>query len=150
MKTQVMTFKINKSYEHWEKNFDSHREIQAAAGMTPLYRGRSEDDPQKVCIVVRMADEEKAANFMEENKDAILESGAPGVSTNFGVMVDSKNEADSDQKQNEEWALVYTSVGPNSVESLRTSVEETISSLGIDNYAFYTLPIPRALTYLGG
>ena len=23
MKTQVMTFKINKSYEHWEKNFDS-------------------------------------------------------------------------------------------------------------------------------
>ena len=43
--------------------------------MTPLYRGRSEDDPQKVCIVVRMADEEKAANFMEENKDAILESG---------------------------------------------------------------------------
>ena len=75
MKTQVMTFKINKSYEHWEKNFDSHREIQAAAGMTPLYRGRSEDDPQKVCIVVRMADEEKAANFMEENKDAILESG---------------------------------------------------------------------------
>ena len=68
-------FKINKSYEHWEKNFDSHREIQAAAGMTPLYRGRSEDDPQKVCIVVRMADEEKAANFMEENKDAILESG---------------------------------------------------------------------------
>ena len=30
-----MTFKINKSYEHWEKNFDSHREIQAAAGMTP-------------------------------------------------------------------------------------------------------------------
>ena len=75
MKTQVMTFKINKSYEHWEKNFDSHREIQATAGMTPLYRGRSEDDPQKVCIVVRMADEEKAANFMEENKDAILESG---------------------------------------------------------------------------
>ena len=44
--------------------------------MTPLYRGRSEDDPQKVCIiVVRMADEEKAANFMEVSKDAILESG---------------------------------------------------------------------------
>ena len=38
MKTQVMTFKINKSYEQWEKNFDSHSEIKAAAGMTPLYR----------------------------------------------------------------------------------------------------------------
>lgn len=94
------------------------------------------------CIVPR--------DFYDEVYDAILDAGAPGVSTNFGVMVDSKNEADSDQKQNEEWALVYTSVGPNSVESLRTSVEETISSLGIDNYAFYTLPIPRALTYLGG
>tara|TARA_B100001939_G_C16422984_1_gene397336 strand:+ start:316 stop:486 length:171 start_codon:yes stop_codon:yes gene_type:complete len=43
--------------------------------MTHLYRGCSEDDPQKVCIVVRMADEEKTANFMKENKDAILESG---------------------------------------------------------------------------
>ncbi len=75
MKTQVMTFKINKSYEHWVKNFDNHREIQTAAGMTPLYRRRSEDDPQKVCIVVRMADEEKTAKFMDENKEAILESG---------------------------------------------------------------------------
>ena len=75
MKTQVMTFKINKPYDHLEKNFDNHREIQAAAGMTRLYRGRSEDDLQKVCIVVRISDEEKAANFMEENKYAISESG---------------------------------------------------------------------------
>ena len=71
MKTKDMNFKINKPYDHWGKNFDNHREIQAAAGMTPLYRGRSEDDPQKVCIVVRISDERKAANFMEENKDAI-------------------------------------------------------------------------------
>lgn len=78
--------------------------------------------------------------------DAVLESGAPGVSTNFGVMVDS----DSDQQQNEEWALVYTSVGPNSVDELRSTVEKKITSLGIDRFAFYTLPIPRALTYLGG
>ena len=75
MKTQVMTFKINKPYEHWEKNFDSHKEAQASAGMTPLYRGRSEDDPQKVCIVVRIIDEDKAANFMEEHKEDILKSG---------------------------------------------------------------------------
>ena len=66
-----MNFKINKPYDHWGKNFDNHREIQAAAGMTPLYRGCSEDDPQKVCIVVRISDEGKAANFVEENKDAI-------------------------------------------------------------------------------
>jgi hypothetical protein len=78
--------------------------------------------------------------------DAILDSGAPGVSTNFGVMIDSE----SDQQQNEEWALVYTSVGPNSVNDLRSAVEDKISLLGIDRFAFYTLPIPRALTYLGG
>ena len=78
--------------------------------------------------------------------DAILDSGAPGVSTNFGVMIDSE----SDQQQNEEWALVYTTVGPNSVNDLRSAMEDKISSLGIDRYAFYTLPIPRALTYLGG
>ena len=70
-----MTFKINKPYEHWKKNFESHKEIQADAGMTPLYRGLSEDDPQKVCIVVRMADEQKAATFMEEHKEGILKSG---------------------------------------------------------------------------
>ena len=75
MKTQVMTFKINKPYEHWEKNFDSHKESQAAAGMTPLFRGCSEDDPQKVCIVVRMTDEAKATSFMEEHKEEILKSG---------------------------------------------------------------------------
>ena len=75
MKTQVMKFKINKPYEHWEKHFDSHKQTQAAAGITPLYRGRSEDDPQKVCIVVRMTDEDKAANFMEEHKEDILKSG---------------------------------------------------------------------------
>jgi hypothetical protein len=61
-------------------------------------------------------------------------------------MIDSESE----QQQNEEWALVYTSVGPNSVNDLRSAMEDKISSLGIDRYAFYTLPIPRALTYLGG
>ncbi len=78
--------------------------------------------------------------------DAILDSGAPGVSTNFGVMTDS----DSEQGQNEEWALVYTSIGPSGVEDLRNSVTKKITEIGIDRFAFYTLPIPRALTYLGG
>tara|TARA_Y100001968_G_C19285204_1_gene681310 strand:+ start:629 stop:799 length:171 start_codon:yes stop_codon:yes gene_type:complete len=43
MKTQVMTFKINKPYEHWDKTFDSHKKIQATAGMIPLFGGLSED-----------------------------------------------------------------------------------------------------------
>ena len=62
-------------------------------------------------------------------------------------MLDSDT---SEQQQNEEWALVYTSVGPDSVDSVRTTVGDKISSLGIDSFAFYTLPIPKALTYLGG
>ena len=93
------------------------------------------------CIVPR--------DFYEEVYDAVLDSGAPGVSTNFGVMLDSDND-DSEQQQNEEWALVYTSVGPDSVNSLRDAISDKVSSLGIDRFASYTLPIPRALTYLGG
>ena len=36
------------------------------------------------------------------------------------------------------------------VETVRESIQKEIESLGIDRFAFYTLPIPRALTYLGG
>ena len=82
--------------------------------------------------------------------DAILEAGAPGVSTNFGVMIDATEDSEDGQHQNEEWALVYTSVGPNNVDTVRESVQKDIEKLGIDRFAFYTLPIPRALTYLGG
>ena len=60
------------------------------------------------------------------------------------------DEGEGAAKQNEEWALVYTSVGPNNVDSVRESVQKKIEELGIDRFAFYTLPIPRALTYLGG
>lgn len=93
------------------------------------------------CIVPR--------DYYGQVYEAILDAGAPGVSTNFGIMLDADSDSD-DHQQNEEWALVYTSVGPNNVESLRDSVANKISAFGIDRFAFYTLPIPRALTYLGG
>jgi nitrogen regulatory protein PII len=80
--------------------------------------------------------------------DTILESGAPGVSTNFGVMADQTGFGDD--ACNEEWALVYTSLAPNAVDNVKEKVASKISGLGIDRFAFYTLPIPRALTYLGG
>ena len=67
--------------------------------------------------------------------DAILESGAPGVSTNFGVMIDADDSEDG-QHQNEEWALVYTSVGPNSVDSIRESIQTEVENLGIDHLPF--------------
>jgi nitrogen regulatory protein PII len=81
--------------------------------------------------------------------DAILEAGAPGVSTNFGVMNDA-DAGDAEQAQNEEWALVYTSLGSASIDKVRDSVAKKIDEIGLDRAAFYTLPIPRALTYLGG
>lgn len=79
--------------------------------------------------------------------DTILEAGAPGVSTNFGVMADQTGLGD--ETCNEEWALVYTSLAPNAVDNVMNKVATKISALGIDRFAFYTLPIPRALTYLG-
>ena len=81
--------------------------------------------------------------------DAILEAGAPGVSTNFGVMNDA-DAGDAEQAQNEEWALVYTSLGSANIDKVRDSVAKKIDEIGLDRAAFYTLPIPRALTYLGG
>jgi nitrogen regulatory protein PII len=84
----------------------------------------------------------------EEVYDSVLEGGAPGVSTNFGLMLDA--DSGSNQQQNEEWALVYTSVGPNSIDALREKVSSKLNEKGINRFAFYSLPIPRALTYLGG
>jgi len=75
MKTQVTTFRISNNFDEWVKNFDSHREMQAAAGMTPLFRGPHEDDPQKVCIVLQVEDDVKAAQFMQDNEASILASG---------------------------------------------------------------------------
>ena len=75
MKTRVMTFKISNTFDEWVKHFESHREMQAAAGITTLFCGRHEDDPQKVCIVIQIEDDSKLEAFMVENEAAILESG---------------------------------------------------------------------------
>ena len=75
MKTQVMTFKISNSFAEWARHFDSHAEIQKAAGMTPIFRGPHENDPQRVCIVMQIKDDEKAAAFMREHEAEILDSG---------------------------------------------------------------------------
>ena len=80
--------------------------------------------------------------------DTILEAGAPGVSTNFGVMLDA-DSGEGEQAQNEEWAVVYTSLGPTNVDKVRSAMVKKLDAQGIARSAFYTLPIPRALTYLG-
>ena len=75
MKTRVMTFKISNTFEEWVQHFESHREMQKAAGITPLFRGPHEDDLQTVCIVMQIEDDSKLEAFMAENEAAILESG---------------------------------------------------------------------------
>ncbi|MEK9772875.1 MAG: hypothetical protein VW576_04865 [Opitutae bacterium] len=92
------------------------------------------------CVVPR--------DHYSEVYDSILEAGAPGVSTNFGVMADQTGSGED--ACNEEWALVYTSLAPSSVDNVMAKISSKIESIGINRYAFYTLPIPRALTYLGG
>ena len=92
------------------------------------------------CVVPR--------DHYSEVYDSILEAGAPGVSTNFGVMADQTGM--EGEACNEEWALVYTSLAPSSVENVLAKISAKIDATGIDRFAFYTLPIPRALTYLGG
>ena len=92
------------------------------------------------CVVPR--------DFYSEVYDSILDAGAPGVSTNFGVMADQTGSGE--EACNEEWALVYTSLAPASVDNVMGKISSKIEEIGIDRYAFYTLPIPRALTYLGG
>jgi len=92
------------------------------------------------CVVPR--------DYYSDVYDSILEAGAPGVSTNFGVMGDQSGS--DGETCNEEWALVYTSLAPSSVESVMDKVSAKLQSIDLDRYAFYTLPIPKALTYLGG
>ena len=53
-----------------------------------------------LCVVPR--------DHYSEVYDSILKVGAPGVSTNFGVMADQS--CTGEDACNEEWALVYTSL----------------------------------------
>ena len=75
MKTQVMTFKISNTFDEWVKYFDSHKEIQVAAGIVPLFRGVHEDDPQTICIVMQIHDDKKAEEFMQKHEAEVVESG---------------------------------------------------------------------------
>ena len=74
MTTRIMTFNITNTFDEWVAHFGSHREIQTAAGINPLFRGPYEDDPQRVYIVMQIEDDSKLEAFMAENEPAILES----------------------------------------------------------------------------
>ena len=71
------------------------------------------------------------------------------VSTNFGVMIDAEDSEDG-QHQNEEWALVYTSVGPNSVDSIRESIHAEVDKLELTDLRSTPYQFRKLFTYLGG
>ena len=74
MTTRIMTFNITNTFDEWVAHFGSHREIQTAAGINPLFRGPHEDDPRRVYFVMKIEDDSKLEAFKAENEAAILES----------------------------------------------------------------------------
>ena len=70
-----MTFNISKMFDEWVAHFEAPREIQAIAGINPLFLRLHEDDPQKACIVMQIEVASRLEAFMNENEEAILESG---------------------------------------------------------------------------
>ena len=68
MKTRILKFNICNTFDEWVTHFESDREIQAAAGITPLFPGPHEDNTQKVCIVMQTEDDSKLEAFMAETK----------------------------------------------------------------------------------
>ena len=83
------------------------------------------------CVVPR--------DHYSEVYDSILDAGAPGVSTNFGVMADQTGSGEN--VCNEEWALVYTSLNPSSVDDVMKKYQTRLILL--ESIVLpYTLPNP--------
>ena len=74
MTTRIMTFNITNTFDEGVSHFGSHREIQTAAGINPLFCGSQKDDPQRLRIVMQIEDDPKLEAFMADNEVAILES----------------------------------------------------------------------------
>jgi nitrogen regulatory protein PII len=82
--------------------------------------------------------------------DAALEAGAPAASIGFGSMKDVPSEKDSEMaKINREWGFIYLALAPNKVDSIKDAIKKKADEAGIDEVCFYTIPVPKALTYLG-
>ena len=68
--TSIFTFKVESTFDEWAAIFDSkeaarrHREFN----IQPLYRGCSDDDPQKI-IVIHQHPDGNIEKFIEANED---------------------------------------------------------------------------------
>ncbi len=68
--TSVFTFKVESTFDEWAAIFDSQEAIKRHRefNITPLYRGVSKDDPQKI-IVIHQHPEGNIEKFIEANGD---------------------------------------------------------------------------------
>ncbi|MFL0782185.1 MAG: DUF3764 family protein [Prochlorococcus sp.] len=80
----VLTFTINKPFTEWVTFFDASIPAQKVAGITPLFRGVSPDDPTKVCAAME-AEPEAMDQFIKDNEDLIMSSGHVLESTQIAV-----------------------------------------------------------------
>ena len=66
--TSVFTFKIETNFDEWATIFDSSEADKSHSefDIKPLFRGVSEEDPQKV-IVIHQAPEGNVQKFVEAN-----------------------------------------------------------------------------------
>ena len=67
IETTIFTFKISNTFEEWVKMFDSTEidEFHKSVGLSPLYRGKSLNDPQEV-VVIHQADEGVAKHIFSD------------------------------------------------------------------------------------
>ena len=67
IETTIFTFKISNTFEEWVKMFDSPEidEFHKSVGLSPLYRGKSLNDPQEV-VVIHQADEGVAKHIFSD------------------------------------------------------------------------------------
>ena len=74
METTICTFELSVPFSQWAAIFDSEdvAKMHAAAGVTPLYRGVSSDNPSKV-VVIHQSAPGVATKLLEDNK-ALIES----------------------------------------------------------------------------
>ncbi|WP_320674938.1 DUF3764 family protein [Prochlorococcus sp. MIT 1341] len=69
-----MVFRISNTFSEWSKIFDEEFEAQKSAGITPIFRGVSKNDPKKV-IAVFQAKKGVLEKFRKINNEKIIASG---------------------------------------------------------------------------
>ena len=81
--------------------------------------------------------------------EAAIDAGAPAASIGYGSLKDSINVEKAENKSNREWGFIYLALAPNMVDKVKDAIKAVSKKEGIDEVCFYTLPVPKALTYLG-